>query len=32
MFDFFHVDLVVSLVRADPFYPDDTLLKVDGHD
>jgi hypothetical protein len=26
-----HVDLVISLVRTDPFDPDDGLLEIDRH-
>ena len=32
MFDLCHIDLDVSLVRADPLDPDDALLEVDRHD
>jgi hypothetical protein len=32
MFDLRHIDLLVSLVRADPLGPDDALLEVDRDD
>jgi len=32
MLHFIHINLVVVLVRADPFDPHDALLEIDGDD